>query len=146
VDPRLLADVKAGEGCKLVAYKDTLGFWTIGYGHLLFPQSKDWSGYTESQDNADQDLVQDLIHAQANAMLLPEWASLDTPCRQNAVTELVFNMGLSHWKGFIKCRTDIQNQNWQCAHDELLNSLWAKQVGQQRSNRLADYLLNGQYN
>jgi lysozyme len=143
MDSRLIADIKQSEGCKLTAYKDSLGFWTIGYGHLL-GNEKDWTGYKITQKQASALLEDDLGFAQTKAQALLEWKSLDTPCRQNAVIELVFNMG-DKWKQFAKTRLDIQNKNWQAAHDDLLDSLWAKQVGATRSNRIATYLLQGEY-
>jgi lysozyme len=144
MDARLVQDVKQAEGYSLTAYKDSLEFWTIGYGHLLPDQSKDWTGYTITQDQANAYLEADLAHAKAMCTDLPEWTSLDTPCRQNAVIELEFNMG-GKWKSFIKTRSAIQAKNWQAAHDDLLDSLWAKQVGPTRSNRIANYLLTGDY-
>lgn len=141
---RLVQDVKNSEGCKLTAYKDSLGFWTIGYGHLL-DESKDWSGYQIGQDQADKWLELDLAGAETSAGYLSEWKALDTDCRKNAIVELVFNMGPSKWKLFYKTRVAIEAKKWQEAHDGLLDSLWAKQVGVNRSNRLANYLLTGQY-
>lgn len=133
------------EGCILHAYQDSLGFWTIGYGHLLHPQSKDWTNYTITQAQADDLLSKDIDIARNYAETLPEWGCLDTLCRQNAIIELVFNMGLVKWRQFVKCRADISDQDWQGAHDELLNSQWAVQVGAGRSQRLATYLLKGSY-
>lgn len=143
MDPRLIRDIKQSEGCKLVAYRDSLDYWTIGYGHLL-DQTKDWVGHTITQDQADAYLADDLTQAQTRCMHLLEWPMLDTPCRQNAVIELEFNMA-GKWLKFYKTRLDIGNKNWQSAHDDLLKSMWAKQVGPARSNRIAKYLLTGQY-
>lgn len=146
MDPRLVADIKNAEGCNLRAYRDTLGYWTIGYGHKLAIVAINLpSQFQEiTQAQADEFLTGDLAIAQGRAQALPEWKFLDTPCRQNAVIELEFNMA-GKWKLFAQTRLDIQNQNWQKAHDDLLNSLWAKQVGPTRSNRLANYLLEGTY-
>lgn len=141
---RLLADVKAAESCRLVAYRDTLGFWTIGYGHKL-PTGRDWTGFTWTQAQADGQLDTDLDAALAQAQKLLEWPFLDTDARQNAVVELVFNMGVSHWRMFAKCRYDICQKDWQGAHDQLLASLWASQVHAIRANRLANYLLSGDF-
>lgn len=143
MDPRLVKDIKQSEGCELKAYRDTLKYWTVGYGHMLDP-TKDWTGYTITQEQADAFLADDLNQAQSRCMHLIEWPKLDTPCRQNAVVELEFNMA-GKWVKFYKTRLDIGNQNWQAAHDDLLISLWAKQVGPTRSNRLANYLLTGKY-
>jgi lysozyme len=143
MDLDLVRDIKTAEGFSLTAYKDSLGLWTIGYGHLM-DQTKDWTGFTTTQNQADGTLIADITNAQTKAEKLSEWSCLDTPCRQNAVIELVFNMG-DKWKQFAQTRLDIQNKNWQKAHDDLLDSLWAKQVGAVRSTRLARYLLTGRY-
>lgn len=143
IDLRLAADIKAAESCKLTSYKDSEGLWTVGWGHLL-DQNVFGAGYTVTQAQADATLQSDLESAQTYAMKTPEWGSLDTPCRQNAVTELCFNMR-SKWLLFVNTRHAIDRQDWKTAHDGLLASLWATQVHATRANRLANYLLTGQY-
>jgi GH24 family phage-related lysozyme (muramidase) len=78
------------------------------------------------------------------AQALTEYPSLDTPCRQNAVIEICFNLW-SRWLPFSNTRACIRRQDWQGAHDGLLDSKWAGQVGKTRSTRLANYLLSGAY-
>lgn len=144
MDP-LERDLKAAEGCKLAAYKDTLGFWTAGYGHLLPNQhTTNYEGFIITQQMADVWLEQDIGGATQAAKNLPEWLHCDTICRKNALIELVFNMG-SKWRQFAKCRAAIQREDWATAYGELLNSAWAEQVGLIRSQRLAGYLLHGAY-
>lgn len=143
MDP-LLRDIKAAEGCELKAYKDIRGFWTIGYGHLLVI-GRDWEGYTCTQEMADVWMEQDIGGATQAAKNLPEWLFMDTLCRQNALIELVFNMGAYKWKGFKKCRAAIQTRDWVTTRRELLDSDWSDQVGVTRSYRLANYLGTGAY-
>jgi GH24 family phage-related lysozyme (muramidase) len=143
-DSRLQADVRLAEGCRLVAYRDTNGVWTIGYGHAL-EDGKDHSGLIWTQDMADTILDSDLANAQAQACRLPEWSSLDTACRQNAVIELVFNMGLATWETFTGTRAAIRAKQWASVYAHLLNSEWAQQVGPTRAHRIANYLLSGAY-
>jgi len=143
-DPRLLADLQKAEGCRLVAYRDINGFWSLGYGHFL-DQSIDWTGQEWTLDTARQTLALDVDGAAHDAASLPEWSQLDTPCRQNAVIELVFNMGLHTWTTFKLTRAAIQAQDWQAAHDNLLIGPWQSEVGPARSQRLAGYLLSGSY-
>lgn len=142
-DQRLLHDVQSAEGCRLTAYKDTNGYWTIGYGHKL-QSGIDWEGHEITQDTADQMLAMDLDEADEQAMNLPEMMGLNV-CRTNALIELVFNMGLAKWKGFEHCRRAISQAQWEVAHDQLLDSDWKSEVGEKRSQRLADYLLIGVY-
>lgn len=152
-DPYLLRDIKASEGCKLEAYKDTNGFWTIGYGHKLpKPVSPEaWAGFTISQDVADRYLSEDLDHSLKYASSLPEWKSCDTTCRQNALQECVFNMGPGTWQTFARTRAAIEAQKWQAVHDDLLCSKWATEVQPDgldkpgRATRIAEYFLTGQY-
>ena len=146
IDPHLFADLKRAEGCKLIAYRDSRGLWTIGYGHLL-DQSIDWTGHEITQATADSLFEQDIADRTAQAHTLPEWSALDTPCRQNAILEAVFNLGIGHWQSeFPKTRASIQAQSWTIAAANLRNSpTWIAQVGSARVNRIAGYLQLGSY-
>lgn len=145
IDARLLMDVKAAEACRLTAYQDTLDNWTIGYGHKLPATfASHAEGYTITQEAANAMLVEDLAAARKACQELPEWQELNV-CRENAVTELVFNMGYGHWVGFLHCRAALRAHLWSDAHDQLLASLWAKEVHAERATRLANYLRDGVY-
>lgn len=146
IDPQLLADIQAAEGCKLVAYKDTRGFWTIGTGHLL-DQSVDWTDHEITQQTADGMLAADIAERTAQVVELPEWVALDTACRRNAVLECVFNLGIGHWRSeFPATRGAIQESKWALAATNLLHSPeWIKEVGLKRVARLAGYLADGSY-
>lgn len=150
IDPRLKRDIKAAEGCKLTAYRDTRGFWTIGWGHLLDGQDMDHTGHTCTQAEADAWLEADIARAQAQAVHTIEWPMLNI-CRENAITELIFNMGLHKWLGFEKCRRALGLGDWAEAKVQLLDSAWAMQVQPQgldkpgRATRIAGYILDGAY-
>lgn len=144
ISAELLAAVKAAEGLRTVAYVDTTGNWTVGYGHKL-QAGKDWRGYAVNADTASGLLIMDLNEATLSAIRLMEWPFLDTPARKDAQVELIFNMGAGRWVTFIDTRFAIRTHDWQGAHDGLLESLWAEQVGKERSNRLATQLLTGVY-
>jgi lysozyme len=143
IDPRLDNDIDNSEQCKLQSYQDSLGVWTIGWGHEI-PLNVDPRGLVWTQEQADAQRDIDVEAAQTFAQSLPEWPFLDTPCRQNAAAELCFNMRRK-WLLFVNTRNAIKAQDWQAAHDGLLASLWASQVHATRANRLANYLLTGQY-
>jgi GH24 family phage-related lysozyme (muramidase) len=143
IDPRLRKDTQAAESCKLKAYLDSKGNPTVGWGHLI-PAGIEWQGLLWTQQQADTQLDEDLESASTFAKGTPEWGFLDTPCRQNAVIELCFNMRRK-WLLFVNTRVAIRQHNWQVAHDELLKSAWDHQVHETRAERLANYLLTGQY-
>ncbi len=140
---QLLNNIKQAEGCRLKAYRDPLGYWTVGVGHKL-AENKNWDGYVITSDTANGLLIIDVNQASYTAAALPEWTCLDTPARQDALIELIFNMGEGGWRKFVRTREAIQAKQWQRAYDGLLASLWASQVGPGRSRRIASQLLTGQ--
>ena len=60
-----LALIKHFESCKLSAYKDSGGIWTIGWGHTNHVQEGD----TCTQEQADQWLIEDLANAEIRVQL-----------------------------------------------------------------------------
>ena len=146
IDPRLAADLSGAENDKLTAYQDTEGYWTIGRGHKLpTPHvGASWEGFTISQDVSDRYFNADMKSAMVYAAALPEFASCDTVCRQNALYELAFNMR-GKWNGFAKCRAAWLVKDWDTARTELLHSIWDKQVHSARADRLAGYIFTGEY-
>jgi GH24 family phage-related lysozyme (muramidase) len=154
IDPRLAADIDAAERNELVAYKDSLGNWTCGRGHLLPPAApgRSWEGFSVIQSTSDRWFCQDLLDAIALAKKWPEYQKCDTRARQNALCEIAFNLS-GRWHAFVHARAAIEAQNWQTVHDELLHSLWATQVGvghypdgkPKRATRIANQFLTGRY-
>lgn len=57
-----LALTERFEGCKLVAYQDQVGVWTIGYGHTRGVHE----GMTCTQAQAEQWLLEDIAAAEQN--------------------------------------------------------------------------------
>ena len=64
--------------------------------------------------------------------------------RYAVLVNLCYNMGIGRLMGFKKMIAAIRQENWQAAHDELLDSFYARQVGD-RAHRLAGQLLTGQW-
>ncbi len=80
------------EGCRLTAYQDSVGVWTIGFGHTLGVQEGD----TCTQEQAVQWLMQDLQSAQDAVT-----SQVTVPLTQNqleALTDFVFNEGSGHFE------------------------------------------------
>ena len=78
--------IKKFEGCKLTAYKDSVGVLTIGYGHTNGVRA----GMVITQALAEQYLKDDLksIHALLNAMGINY-----TQNQFDALTSWIFNLG-----------------------------------------------------
>lgn len=110
--------LKQKEGLRLNAYKDSLGFWTICYGHLLGP-----APVPASADCAQcaSYLEKDIDEAVSLAGRYPFYASLDAP-RQNVIVELAFNMGHKLDK-FVKFLAAMVAKDYVTAGSELKSSL-----------------------
>lgn len=131
----LQAELVRDEGERLKPYRDTVGKLTIGVGRNL-----DDVGI--SHDEALMLLAKDIVRAELWLdRNLPWWRGLD-PVRQRVLVNIAFNLGgrLLSFKNTLKA---VQANNWQAAHDGMLDSLWAKQVGQ-RAQRLAYMMLTGE--
>lgn len=141
---RLKAHLRVAEGFRGRPYLDTVGVWTIGYGHAL---SRTLSRYDVAnlewtREDAERQLDRDVATAIHDAASFGWWLTLD-PVRQAVIVELCFNLGRTRFAKFTKTIAAIQNREWQKAARELLNSRWAAQVGPRRSQRLARMLETG---
>ena len=84
-----LALIKEFEGCKLTAYKDSVGVWTIGYGHTRSARQ----GMVITQAQADELLALDVAAHAAGV-----YKALQVKLEQHqfdAVVSLAFNVGVS---------------------------------------------------
>lgn len=89
-----LALTKQFEGCKLSAYQDQVGVWTIGYGHTGAGVA---SGLTITQDQADALLTSDIAAAATFVNQI-----VTVPLQQNqfdALVDFVFNLGRTRFGG-----------------------------------------------
>jgi lysozyme len=85
-----LALVKQFEGCRLVAYQDIVGVWTIGYGHTQGV----YQGMTITQAQADQWLGVEYSQFEAKVKAL-----VKVPVTQNqlgALTCFAYNVGIGN--------------------------------------------------
>lgn len=82
----LINFIKRTEGCKLTAYQDSVGVWTIGYGHTAGVKRGD----RITQQQADDFLRSDLTRFEAIAAKTP---GVRTQGQFDAVTDFCYNCG-----------------------------------------------------
>lgn len=131
--------IELHEGRVPYVYSDSLGYLTIGVGHLV--DQRKGGRLPESIIDA---LLDHDIHEHANELFatLPWVRDLD-PVRQAVLVDMYFNLrrGLL---GFKETLRHFEAGNWEAAATAMLDSKWAKQVGA-RAVRLSRMTVTGEW-
>lgn len=123
------------EGLRLKAYKDTKGLLTIGYGRNIQER-----GITRKE--AEYLLDNDIAICEAEVRgALPFFNRL-IPSRQIVLLNMAYNLGINKFMKFTKMLSAVQTGDYIIAANEMLNSLWAKQV-KGRAEYLASVMETG---
>lgn len=135
--PSLKKSLIRHEGWKQKPYLDTKGKTTIGVGRNL-------SDVGLSPEEVDYLLANDIDRALKDAQSQPWWHTVSGSAnRSNAMVELVFNMGLPKLLTFKKALAALEAGDFATAVVEFRNSLWAKQVSEDRVNDLMAQIEHG---
>ena len=134
----LIKQLICDEGLRLKPYRDSAGKLTIGIGRNL-----DDKGISEgeacilAENDVEQAYVDILSH-------LPWMSKLDLLefARFEVLVNMCFNMGIGGLLEFKSMLVFLQEENYEKAAQEMLDSKWAKQVGQ-RAVRLAEQMRTG---
>ena len=124
------------EGLRLKPYRDTAGKLTIGIGRNL-----DDVGI--SHDEALTLLQADIERASRWLRANLPWVSGLDEVRQAAMINMAFNLGSRVYE-FAQFLRKLQSGDYESAASEMLDSLWASQVGP-RADRLAQQIRTGQW-
>ena len=131
----LRQELERDEGRRNRIYKDTAGKITGGVG-------RNFDDVGLHDDEIDLMLTNDINQAIHDLdKYLPWWKTL-SDVRQRALINCAFNLGIF---GLLRFRNTLQflkDGKYPEAASEILNSLWARQVGA-RAVRIADMIRNG---
>ena len=114
--------LKRHEGYRRLAYTDTVGKLTVGYGRNLSDK-----GLTEAE--AEYLLRNDIAEAEARLEKLPWWGALDS-VRRAVLTDMAVNLGFDGLMKFKKTLRFVEAGWYGAASEEMLASRWAEQVGE----------------
>ncbi len=135
MDRQLLkSQLELHEGLRLKPYRDTVGKLTIGYGRNL-----DDVGI--SPEEAELMLDNDIDAALKQLRTVDEFNDLDD-VRQTVMLNMCFNLGFYGLMSFSKMWRAIEREDYAEASKQMLNSLWARQVGS-RADELAKIMRTG---
>ena len=131
---RLVAQLKVDEGFRPYAYQDSLGFWTIGYGHLIDRRKggslkQSLCEYILADDVKDRDI----------ALAQYSWYTAQDSVRQAALADMWFNTDLLHFPHFLGY---MMAKDYANAVKELKDTPWHSQVGV-RADRIIAMISTG---
>jgi lysozyme len=153
MDLILKKQLERDEDRRLQAYKDSLGQWTIGVGHLIGEDPGRPGSprvWLITNDECDAWYAMDVAEAQADAYaLFPKPFNTEvfgeehlSGPRQRALINMAFNLGRDRLAGFKKFITAVNVLDWKTAAAEMMDSKWATQVPA-RAARLHEMILTG---
>ena len=130
----LSAQLEIDEGRRPTIYTDTTGNVTFAVGH---------NGKVPLSDAAiDQIKTDDMATADAAARALCGTFEELTDARKAVMCNMAFNMGQAMLATFTTFLRLVDQGNYDAAADDMLGTLWAKQVGA-RATRLAQAMREG---
>lgn len=134
---KLVVALVVDEGKRAKIYTDTVGKITGGVGRNL-------SDREFFDDEIMLMLNNDIAVVEKDLDKHCPWWRFMTEARQNVLANMCFNMGAVRLLGFKNTLALMQARDYENAAKEMLNSLWAKQVGE-RSQRLATLMTKGEF-
>ena len=133
--------IKKNEGFSIKPYKDQLGFYTIGYGHLIKPNEQNYFNHTYNKKHFEKLFDLDFKYS------LKEYKKLfyKQKHKQNEkelLIEMLFQLGP---KGVIKFKKMLfclrkKQKYMTCLH--MMDSLWYKQTPARVNNLIKNYIRN----
>lgn len=132
---KLTASIQVHEGLELKVYDDAngkpivSGYTVIGNPSCGYGRNLAGKGISNAEATAllGDDIGDVIVQAEAQTW----WSAIqndDVRCR--AVLEILFNVGLGSFNGFIKAVSALCDGDFTTAADEFESSKWASQVGQ----------------
>ena len=123
----LMNRIKLHEGFVPKVYRDSLGYRTIGYGHLC----KDDEIWEEDNEYSKEDLElvfkTDFNTALAHANSLTDSFDLHKDAKE-VIIEMVFQLGVGGVGKFKMMWKALKENDYEEASKQMLDSLWAKQT------------------
>ena len=116
--PTFIESVQDSEGFSDTPYKDSEGYWTVGYGHRLGDSQPGPGRYTKELLRIW--LVQDLENAEKQAKIFLYRKSLKlSPVRFTVLVEMAFILGYVGASRFTHFFAALRAQDWTAACFEL---------------------------
>ena len=155
---RLIDSIKNHEGYVKEPYRDHLGFWTVGFGHLI--ENTDICDFINSQNRIIETLGDlsdaltdeslhlkwlndDITEAVESAKLFAgeAWGSINDRQRE-VIAEMAYQMGRSRLFTFRRFQEAVKSGQREMAVSEMLSSKWARQTPSRAAYLAAKFSTN----
>ena len=141
---KLMEELKYDEGCVNEVYKDHLGYATFGVGHLIKKSDPEFGkdmGTAVPEERVTECFNEDIdVVCEELDRNLPWWRGL-TDNRRRILANMCFNLGYPRLSGFKNFLGALEDEDWEKAAEEMMDSRWADQVGP-RAERLRNRILD----
>jgi len=141
---KLKQQLIADEGKRNDIYLDHLGFKTVGIGHLITKSDFEFNmkvGTKITDERVNELFEKDIAKTIADAKIVfKDWKTFPEELML-IILNMLFNLGLSRFRGFRKMIVHIENKNYKAAAAEMEDSKWFKQVPN-RAKRLQKRMLS----
>ena len=135
---KLIEMIKVHEGVSHHVYKCPAGYETIGVGRNISV-----AGLGLSDEEIDYLLTNDIMRCYKELGTFQWFVGLDEN-RQFAIVDMCFNLGLTRLLKFKNMISALQQEDWEEASAQALDSAWATQVGN-RAQKIATILRTGEF-
>ena len=140
----LVEQLTRDEGLRRLPYQDTLGVWTWGVGHNLDNPLSHLVVALLAQGDVPgaiaECLGEDVATVRGGLTTAIPWYTGLSDARRGVFENMAFALGVEGFLRFRHLLAACQAGQWTKAGEELLDSTWARQVGD-RAQRLAQQLV-----
>ena len=119
--------IKEHEGFRDTVYSDSLGFATIGYGHLVLPTDNFVEGVTYPKEQLEVLFDKDFQIAFNSANELVDGLDLNHIAK-GVIIEMCFQLGKPRVMKFKKMWAALRNNDFEEAANQMIDSAWHKQT------------------
>jgi len=119
--------IKEHEGFRDTVYSDSLGFATIGYGHLVLPTDNFVEGVTYPKEQLEVLFDKDFQIAFNSANELVDGLNLNHIAK-GVIIEMCFQLGKPRVMKFKKMWEALRNNDFEEAANQMIDSAWHKQT------------------
>lgn len=141
---KLRDQLEIDEGVVYEIYNDHLGYPTFGIGHLITASDPEYDsplGTRVDVSRVAEAFEQDVQTVLSECTVLyPDFDDLPEEVQQ-IIANMMFNLGRPRLSKFRGMKAGVDDQNWQRAADEMVDSRWYRQVGA-RAERLVERMRN----